>query len=44
MYRVNELKMLKEQKSKGNDHIAIFEYENGEWTYHAKGAWIYEES
>ena len=44
MYRVNELKMLKEQKSKGNGHIAIFEYENGEWTYHAKGAWIYEES
>ena len=40
MYRVNELEMLKSNKNKGN--VNLFEYENGEWTYHAKGAWIYE--
>ena len=22
----------------------MFEYENGEWTFHAKGAWLYEKS
>ena len=40
MYRVNELKILNRNKKNGN--IRIFEYENGEWTYHAKGAWFYE--
>jgi len=38
MYRANEYNMLK--SSKGN--VKIFEYEKGEWTYHAKGAWLYE--
>lgn len=40
MYRANELNILKKNEKLGN--IKIFEYENGEWTYHAKGAWIYE--
>ena len=22
----------------------IFEYSNGDWTFHAKGAWIYEKN
>jgi CDP-diacylglycerol--glycerol-3-phosphate 3-phosphatidyltransferase len=44
MYRVNELSILKEVKRKGTNHINIYEYENGEWTYHAKGAWVYEKN
>ena len=32
--------MLKENSSNGN--INIHEYTNADWTYHAKGAWIYE--
>ena len=40
MYRVNELSVLEGNKKQGN--VSIHEYENGEWTYHAKGAWIYE--
>ncbi len=38
MYRANELSVLKHSKS----NVKIFEYENGEWTFHAKGAWFYE--
>lgn len=38
MYRANEYNLLK--KNKGN--VRIFEYEKGEWTFHAKGAWVYE--
>lgn len=41
MYRVNELNVLEGNKSQGN--ISIHEYEHGEWTYHAKGAWLYEQ-
>ena len=37
MYRANELQVLKSTKN-----AKIFEYEKGEWTFHAKGAWIYE--
>jgi CDP-diacylglycerol--glycerol-3-phosphate 3-phosphatidyltransferase len=40
MYRANEYQVLKSNKGQGN--IKIHEYENGEWTYHAKGAWLYE--
>ncbi len=40
MYRANEYKLLKANKSQGN--ISINEWEKGEWTYHAKGAWLYE--
>lgn len=41
MYRAVEYKLLKKNK---HGNLKIFEYENGEWTYHAKGAWIYEKS
>ena len=37
LYRINALKMLKK-----NPNINIHEYTNGDWTYHAKGAWFYE--
>ena len=38
MYRANELSVL--QSTKGN--LNLFEWESGEWTFHAKGAWFYE--
>lgn len=41
MYRANELSVLKSNEQKGN--VSIHEWEKGEWTYHAKGAWVYEE-
>ena len=40
LYRLNALNLLKENKKLGN--IKVHEYTNGDWTYHAKGAWIYE--
>ena len=40
MYRANELAVLQSNKKQNN--IRLFEYENGEWTFHAKGAWFYE--
>lgn len=40
MYRANELSVLQQTSKKSN--VKIFEYENGEWTFHAKGAWFYE--
>lgn len=40
MYRANELRVLSSNKKQGN--IQIHEWENGEATYHAKGAWLYE--
>lgn len=39
MYRANEYDLLKQNKGK---NVKICEYENGEWTFHAKGAWFYE--
>lgn len=39
LYRLNAIDILKKQK---NNNISIHEYENGDWTYHAKGAWFYE--
>ena len=41
MYRANELSLLQSNK---NGNIKIHEYENGEWTFHAKGAWLYEKN
>ena len=35
---MNALKTIKQ-----NPKINVFEYTNGDWTFHAKGAWIYEE-
>lgn len=40
MYRANEYSLLKQNKNLQN--IRMFEWEHGEWTYHAKGAWFYE--
>ena len=37
LYRVNEERLLKKAKN-----VEIFEYENSDWTFHGKGAWIYE--
>ena len=39
IYRANEERLLKRVK---NDTVQIYEYENSDWTFHAKGAWIYE--
>lgn len=41
IYRVNEEKLLAKTKTPGS--LQIFEYENSDWTYHAKGAWVYED-
>ena len=38
LYRVNEEKLLKQAP-----HVQMFEYENSGWTFHGKGAWIYED-
>ena len=40
IYRANEERLLKRVK---NDTVQIYEYENSDWTFHAKGAWIYED-
>ena len=37
MYRVNEESILKKSKN-----VDMFEYERPGWTFHGKGAWIYE--
>lgn len=42
MYREFELNLLK--KCKNNQKINLFEYVRKDWTFHAKGAWIYEGS
>ena len=39
LYRLNAIDLLKSNKNK---NMHIHEYTNGDWTYHAKGAWIYE--
>ena len=39
MYRANEEKLLKQVKG---DSVHMFEYQNGDWTFHGKGAWLYE--
>jgi CDP-diacylglycerol--glycerol-3-phosphate 3-phosphatidyltransferase len=38
MYRANELSVMQNTK----ENVRLHEYENGEWTFHAKGAWVYE--
>ena len=40
LYRVNALNILKNNKS---NNISVNEWSSGDWTFHAKGAWIYEE-
>jgi CDP-diacylglycerol--glycerol-3-phosphate 3-phosphatidyltransferase len=38
VYRVNEEKILK----LGHSNLSMHEYSNEGWTFHAKGAWIYD--
>ena len=38
LYRVNEERLFKQA-----ENVEIFEYENSGWTFHGKGAWIYED-
>jgi CDP-diacylglycerol---glycerol-3-phosphate 3-phosphatidyltransferase len=38
IYRVNETKMLKKFPQ-----ISIHEWESGDWTFHGKGAWLYNQ-
>jgi phosphatidylserine/phosphatidylglycerophosphate/cardiolipin synthase-like enzyme len=40
MYRVNAIRMLNRNKAR---NLKLFEYTNNAWTYHAKGAWVYED-
>ena len=42
LYRVNEERLL--SKLKNTDAVHMFEYERPGWTFHGKGAWLYEES
>jgi len=42
MYRANELAVLQANKEQKN--VSIHEYEKDGWTFHAKGAWIYEKN
>lgn len=37
LYRLNAINILKR-----NEHLRIHEWQQGDWTYHAKGAWLYE--
>lgn len=39
LYRVYELKLLNNLK---NQKIKVNEYKKGEWTFHAKGLWLFE--
>ena len=39
IYRANEEVLLKGVKK---DNFYLYEYENGDWTFHGKGAWLYE--
>lgn len=40
LYRLNAINLLKQNKPKNN--MTINEWGSGDWTFHAKGAWIYE--
>ena len=46
LYRCNELNMLKAfnalPKEGRPSDFGIYEYLNGDWTFHGKGAWLYE--
>lgn len=41
IYRVNEQRVL-QRAAKSKSDISMFEYENGDWTFHGKGAWFYD--
>ena len=40
LYRVNEEKVLKQLKNP--EAVEMYEYESAGWTFHGKGAWLYE--
>lgn len=40
LYRVNEEKLL--SKLKNTEAVHMFEYERPGWSFHGKGAWLYE--
>lgn len=41
-YRAYELALMKKVKRRNaEERIRVFEYNNGKWTFHAKGAWFY---
>lgn len=42
LYRVYELNLLSRLQKSGNKKVEIFEFFRGEWTFHTKGLWIYE--
>jgi len=42
LYRLNAVELLKSNRKSGN--INVYEYADGDWTFHAKGAWIYEKA
>ena len=46
IYRVNEMHMLQSHSRmvQKPEDFAIFEYLKGDWTFHGKGAWIYEDA
>ena len=45
IYRVNEMRMLQayEKMREKPAEFAIHEYNKGDWTFHGKGAWFYED-
>ena len=41
LYRLNAVNMLKQNQK--NQNIEMNEWGSGDWTFHAKGAWVYEQ-
>jgi len=41
-YRVYEYLILKKLAKNKNDHVNLYEFYKGQWTFHSKGAWFYE--
>ena len=40
LYRLNAIELLKSNRKRGN--VSVHEYTNGDWTFNAKGAWVFE--
>jgi len=34
--------LLKQAKKQKNNNVSIHEYKRGQWTFHSKGLWLYE--
>jgi len=41
-YRAYEYVLLKRLGKLNNDRVSIHEYTRGQWTFHSKGLWVYE--